>query len=931
MRDPARTACSAPNARVHGRTILLLSLLLSGAGGTPGITEAPITTEQLDADGDGRADHVDVFRLGQVVVRRGVGAAGELRFAQEAGPLRSATVEIQTAGPEKHERYLVIRGVTHAGTARLLVATGAAGLRAVYEGPVGPVGRDGEYAISLNATAAGLLRSQSAPGVQRCDGEGRLFVNRWRWPDGPWQPAPEVTLPDAAGLSKLPRLTASAPGPAETGTPLGVYRFVAASAQGPVQRADLLAPPRELEDGSPVSAWQPSPAPQGAFVTARADGRDHSVRAVRLTPARDIKLGGLPRQLLIVLTNEGRSGEGQRFVADLGARSGREPLVVTLPQPVPASCVSLVIVNSGSPGEPQPVAIGEAAIFSELDGGEQAAPRLVQRIVEGDQVASEGALRTLLLVLSRPGGPLGAARQALGEALPKARGAARRRLHQVLQSLAESRSPSAEDAKALAGLLQQALLGAEDADRPVLWASLVTLGETGAAEVQRMALDAARAPAVRSEALERLGTLPPPSALQALLGARDLSPQTGGQLLQRGFVRGVSAALRCRPATDERWELARRALTLAWPGADAAGADPGRAALLLDGMTQALAGCEAPEGRAQLGELLGTLWQRLDSRPTEREPDALFTLRLRLLQGMTRLAAPGGVHFLRRVLESGAEPELRQAAVRAAGFQSVPSASQTPPEVEAILGKGLGDPDAGVRLAATVALAERPVAGLLPAIEKVLAGDPWPLVRRAAAEARAAQCPANSANPSPVEALHRATADPDEQVQRQALVAVVRCEGGAALSVLNTLLTGAETPPGTRGHACALGARLLQTPTGAGAARAETPRALAAALGELLGDPAADDRHAGAVLVCARAVGEAGGPTEVDALLGALSEGTPAPMRRSVLGALARLCGRTHLVGLSARDRKNLTSTLATQAADAATKEAAAAAQAACR
>jgi hypothetical protein len=186
-------------------------------------------------------------------------------------------------------------------------------------------------------------------------------------------------------------------------------------------------------------------------------------------------------------------------------------------------------------------------------------------------------------------------------------------------------------------------------------------------------------------------------------------------------------------------------------------------------------------------------------------------------------------------------------------------------------------------------------------------------------------------SPAGVEALRRATSDPDEQVQRQALLGVVRCEGAAALSQLNTLLTGADTPPGTRGHACALSARLLQTPAGGGTARTEAPRALAAALGELLGDPAADDRHAGALLVCARAVGEAGGSSEVGALLPALSEGTPAPMRRSVLGALARLCGRTRLVGLSARDRKDLSSTLAVQAADVATKEAAAAAQAACR
>lgn len=50
----------------------------------------------------------------------------------------------------------------------------------VWRGPIWPVGADGDYAIAVEATAGGAVRSQRRAGLERCDGApARLFAEAY--------------------------------------------------------------------------------------------------------------------------------------------------------------------------------------------------------------------------------------------------------------------------------------------------------------------------------------------------------------------------------------------------------------------------------------------------------------------------------------------------------------------------------------------------------------------------------------------------------------------------------------------------------------------------------------------------------------------------------------------------------------------------------
>ena len=145
-------------------------------------------------------------------------------------------------------------------------------------------------------------------------------------------------------------------------------------------------------------------------------------------------------------------------------------------------------------------------------------------------------------------------------------------------------------------------------------------------------------------------------------------------------------------------------------------------------------------------------------------------------------------------------------------------------------------------------------------LEDTLQHDTWPRVRRAAVEARAAQCReagGGSAHP------HRSTAgrasDRDIEVQRRALGAIARCEDGMAVDVFVQVAENPEAKAGLRGRACALLARhALASSSLPGEQREKAHHAAAVALADLLRDPEADDRHAAALAQCLRGFAESG-------------------------------------------------------------------------
>ena len=890
-------------------------------------------------DWDGEPASVTVSSEGLVSVQSGSQEPLAVRLPGPAKVVRSARAEVATAGDT---RYLLVKLQT-VDSGQRLVVVGKVGARlaTVYAGPVGPVGRDGEYSIVIEATPQGLLRYQRVPGLQRCDGEDRLFSERYQGSAG-WQPAPELTVPT---LGDAPVLTATTPvtggagaAPGNLGAPIGVYRFVGASAQVGVQRADLLAAPRELEDGKPATAWRVPADARGAFVTARADGAGHSVHALRIVPAAASQ-GALPRQLALLLDGK------QRLTIDLSpAARDSAAQWVQLPTPIATSCLSLVITVPAPGG--QPAALGKVAIYSELDADTSDAGlrRLAERAASTDFASGEAALRTLRAFVERErsrepktAGRATALLKAIDAVLPSAQGTGRRRLQETLRSLVGG-PPWPE----LAETLVHAIVLAEPAERPALWSALGQLGAGSEAGLLQLAGEVKLGTAGRAEALQRLGALATPGALQALLQMATAEP-TPQRELQRSVIGGLGAALHCRPEGDPLLTAALAALpgpSRAAPGELAAGKSGpprGGTALLVEALGLALTDC-SPAVRSRLShELLG-LWPALGAAAPDGTPSAGkleqadFVLRYRILQSLERLDSPTeeSAQLLFRVLAGEAEPILRQAAARAA-VTGHASAEQ----VTKAVGQALADADPGVRLAVLSAVGERHLATVLPATEQALRSDRWPLVRRAAVDSRAAQCPAvppvGQTSPR-VAALRQAVSDADEQVQRLALAGLGRCEAAGAIDVYTAQLKDGQAAPALRSQACALLVR--HGFSAAEPVQQQAHATIAATLLELLSDPAADERSAGTVISCTRAIGELGDPRDFSVLLHtstAPPSEVPPPIRQSALEAIAKLCTRTP--ALPAALRKDLASGLQSATKDPEERVAGAAqrAQARCR
>ncbi|HRI54947.1 MAG TPA: hypothetical protein PLW65_32640, partial [Pseudomonadota bacterium] len=153
-----------------------------------------------------------------------------------------------------------------------------------------------------------------------------------------------------------------------------------------------------------------------------------------------------------------------------------------------------------------------------------------------------------------------------------------------------------------------------------------------------------------------------------------------------------------------------------------------------------------------------------------------------------------------------------------------------------------------------------------------------------------------------------------------------------ALDVYAARLKDADAAPALRSQACALLVR-----HGFSAAAAQQQQAhttVAAALIELLSDPAADERIAGTVISCARALGELGDARDLQVLMQtatATASEVPPPIRQSALESIAKICGRGP--ALSPALRKDLASTFQAAAKDPEARVQAAAqrAQARCR
>lgn len=865
--------------------------------GVAGPAAPPVlASARLDLDGDEKDEEVIVKDGGQVLVLRGGAPLGQ---AELGGPIVSATIE--RAGARGRPSYLVVRAKGRSGP-RLLVAhvpPGGGGLRVAHAGPVGALGRDGERTLTVTITgdAPEVRRHQAAPGLLRCDGEGRLFPERYD-PAAGWRPDP----PPPPSSPSAPRLRPQGTAPAGLGPrPLPIYRFVAASAQaGAGGRADLLLPPGELADGRTETAWRVGAGAEGAWVTARASG-DHGVRALRIVPAEEKGLRP-PRTLAAIFA------DGSAYLFDLQ----KGPQWIVLPKRVRSPCVSLgIVATTAGPGED--TGLAEVGVYSEMDGR---GPKDLVALARGDGVLAEEAAAALrALAGGDPQAVLGALAEALagggqgagssagagaGAGDRAGAGAGDRRLQQVLIDVAPGLRAPAHVAQARE-LLVRCLIALSAAAPPEarapLWEALGRMGDhAGAAG---LLADAGQPLALRIEAAAALGRQMDPQgraasaqALVTALGRQDLPAG-----LRRALAQALGESLRCRPAEDAAIAAARasleRALASTPPRPEAAELV---SALARAGGHCTGAGAGPGEGAGRAEAAAGWLldaWQALDASAQDA-----FVVRYRILQGLALLAAPRGLPLLREVLSARKDdPVLRRAAARAA--RALGGAGRGPgpgEEARALLAAALGDPDPGVRLEAVQGLAGE---GGQAALEGAMARDPWPQVRRAATATRAAACPAAIAGDgqgrgrgAEVRALRQALRDPDGEVRRQALAGVARCEGAGAAQLLAQVARDREEDPGLRGQSCALLGRV------AGAAASAVVNQVVL---DTLEDPAADERHLGLLHACLRVLGAVGDAGAVPALLRAAAEPQSAPLRLQGVQALGQLCGRQ--AGQVAKDR----------------------------
>ena len=705
--------------------LILLMALTRSVAAAPGAV--PLAQANADVDGDGRGDLIRIEATGLLVVELAGGGQGSLALGD------AAHATLTAGGPRGH---VVIAAMVQRGAGKpgegIAAAWTQGRLAIVWRGEVGPVGRDGEHEIAIEATERGLVRYQLRRDVARCDGEpARLFVEGWDASRQAFRPVrADVRVPDAAPVLAAARAEAAAPARSL------VFRPVAASSTAGAADAGELTPPRELADGDPATAWREDRGGdgRGEFVTFRSSLVGASAVALRIVPgdARDPRAfaaGNRVARLAVV-------GGGRAYWVTLpdGARgSGRPDTAywVAFPEAIRGGCVTVVVAGvhrgAGAPEGGGETAIAELAVLGDADlapaGGDAA---LAAQVAAGGEAAG-GAAR----VLAQRGAP--GAQALLAElGRPSVPPEARRRLFAALVANGDPQAGPAL-ADALAG-------GLSEADRQSV--------ETAIERMAALPVDGLRAVLAgeqadadgRAAAARLLGAARTPEAFDALLAAAGRGPARVRRAVALALGRGRSPAL-----------LA----------AAQAAADDGRGADLWRAVASSAR--EAPDRAA----LIAAMRERLDR-------SRAYEVRYRLVAGLGGLGEPEAIAAVRDALPTlGDDPQgaalRRVAAAALAGDRS--------PAADAVLGGLVGDRDPGVRLAAIKALADHATpaasgAATEQALGRVLGGDRWPELRRAATAALGARCP----KPGPTGMLEGAAdRDADPLVRGDALSALVGC------------------------------------------------------------------------------------------------------------------------------------------------------------
>lgn len=854
---------------------------VSQAATTPAGSAAFPVSLALDLDGDGRTDQVTLSDVGQLSLRlssQGSEAqALTLELGDRAGKLIAGSLSEQVL--RSGQRFIVATGQkANRRQLSLWAAWQANRLTTIYNGPIGPVGSDGEYSLGIDVSDGVLRRYQMAPAVERCDGEKRLFVEQYG-SDGRWLPDVDAVL---AKLDGVTTISASGEPPralASIGRPLGLYRLVATSRQVGIVRADLLTAPRELDDGQAQTAWRGLHDARGTFFTWRAETPGRSLLALRIDPA-PLSQGVLPSQVVVTLSPK----ERYRVMLSGAVRPGR-PLWVVLPQAVAASCVSLSIEQSGT-RDGEYSAIGEVSVFSDLDGGDAQAV-LVGQLGSTDMRVAEAAERALKTQLES--GDTRRSEALIGSiaaVLPDSRGSTRRRLHALLGTLTSQSSRLSDAGRlSLRDALVLAIRRAEAEERAALFAGLGTLQSIAKGvvipSVESLTTDASLSLPLRGEALVWLGDHGDPASLLSI--GKQVSKEP---TLRHSTQRALSTKLRCPTANDPRWTL-----VLASLGTDAQLAS--WQALLMDALAESALGCSDDGSKRLVADQLSDLWRVSQGYSDE----VRFALRYRLLRALYRLDLAQPPSLLSSALQPTEPAELRQQAAKGL-------ARMLPLPID-LAQRVLRDEDPGVRTSLLAGLLGRRQDALVPQLAQLLATDRWPMVRRAATDVLASQCSLGMAAGSQsavVDALTSSLRDADEVVAQLGLLGLSRCLGSTGMNRYLAILSDGKASTAVRGGACVL---VAQHGLAHAATADKAHQALADGLSDLIDDPMAGDRSVVAAVKCLRAIGEHGDGRDLPVLLGRLDREVPLGLRRGAAESVLRICQRQRS-SLPTADQKGL-------------------------
>lgn len=892
--------------------ILASALAIPGASAaqepaTPATPATPAAELAFDVNGDGAPDRVRVEPPGAVHVTLSNGRELRVHLDAPPGTLRAARLAAD-AGPAYGGRRVIIatgifaiespaqpgaradgepgagipaqpgpgpemRGSRHERRLALVLTWRESALVPLWQGPVGPRGRDGDHEVRVETSPLGLLRYQFRPDVQRCDGQpAYLSPEVWDFRSGRFRPVYNLPrIPDGA-----PVLTARRQAPAGVDGPVtSSFRTRAASTQAGAADAGDLAPPRELDDGDPATAWRERLGGdgRGEFITLTTTLPGAQVAAVRLIPgdasSPDMfrRSNRLRRAGLLV-------GDRAFWIEIPGDPAGDPsaspalPYWVLLPEPVPARCVTLVldtVYPGASARSPRTgdTALSELAVLTTLDldpaGAEVA---LVARVRAGGEDGRAGAR----LLAERGPRATAAVLQALEAGVPPVE---RLRLRRVLARIGDP-AGAAELVEGVAAETTPA------ADRDDFAAALVRMGDDAVTPLAGLLADEQAASPARRAAARALGTIPGASAREALVAAAGHGP---------------------RPV--------RRAVALALAGRDPGDLDP-----LLD--ATALAEREGNPGReADLWRALGLMIRHAGEAPAGdtsgreasegpgRADRAAAPARARAIAALAaRLDTAGGYELSYRLLDAaGPLPDGPVLGALAAALARLPGgapethalrrvaaaalARNPAPGARDLLVDMADAADPGVRRAAADALASRADADATTdqVLIDRLAQEDWPRIRGLVAVALGRRCGTAEA---PAAALAAAVdRDADTEVRRSALSALVACRAPGTGPRLLQVAADAAQPPRVRQRAITLVAVLGD-------------RGLAPELIELFGalrrGAWSDAEALRLAAAAAVTLGRLGDPAAVEPLMAAARDPAFAELQAAAITGLGEMC-----------------------------------------